>query len=411
MRGLEGLRLALRALTTNKLRSILTMLGIIIGVGAVITLMSAGDGVQAYITEQFEAIGTNLFFIIPGSFQEQLRRPAYLTLRDAEAIADPVEAPDVLRVAPIVQGNATITTPGRDRTVQVQGITPAYALVRSWPTRSGQFITAADERARNRVAVLGTATAQYFFPDTPNPTGEIIRINGSPFHVIGILEERGGSSFQNEDDVVLIPLSTALSRIFPRRTNTGEPQLTMIYVQTVSEERMNAAIEEVSQVLRRRHRIAPGDPDDFTAISQSDIIGTFQQITGVLTVFLGAIAGISLLVGGIGIMNIMLVSVTERTREIGLRKAVGARRRDILWQFLTESVMLSTFGGGIGIALGAAGAQAISYVLRDEGFRAVMTIGAVALATLFSAAVGLFFGIYPAQRAAGLNPIDALRYE
>ena len=174
---------------------------------------------------------------------------------------------------------------------------------------------------------------------------------------------------------------------------------------------MSAAIEEVSQVLRRRHRIAPGDPDDFTAISQSDIIGTFQQITGVLTVFLGAIAGISLLVGGIGIMNIMLVSVTERTREIGLRKAVGARRRDILWQFLTEAVMLSTFGGGIGIALGAAGAQAISYVLRDEGFRAVMTIGAVMLATLFSAAVGLFFGIYPAQRAAGLNPIDALRYE
>ncbi len=411
MRGLEGLRLALRALTTNKLRSTLTMLGIIIGVGAVITLMSVGEGVQAYITDQFEAIGTNLFFIIPGSFQEELRRPAYLTLRDAEAIADPVEAPDVLRVAPMVQGNATITTPGRDRTVQVQGITPAYALVRSWPTRSGQFITAADEQARNRVAVLGTSTAQYFFPDTPNPTGEIIRINGSPFRVIGILEERGGSSFQNEDDVVLIPLSTALSRIFPRRTNTGEPRLTMIYVQAVSEERMSAAIEEVSQVLRRRHRIAPGDPDDFTAISQSDIIGTFQQITGVLTVFLGAIAGISLLVGGIGIMNIMLVSVTERTREIGLRKAVGARRRDILWQFLTEAVMLSTFGGGIGIALGAAGAQAISYVLRDEGFRAVMTIGAVMLATLFSAAVGLFFGIYPAQRAAGLNPIDALRYE
>ena len=411
MRGPEGLRLALRALTTNKLRSTLTMLGIIIGVGAVITLMSVGEGVQAYITDQFEAIGTNLFFIIPGSFQEELRRPAYLTLRDAEAIADPVEAPDVLRVAPMVQGNATITTPGRDRTVQVQGITPAYALVRSWPTRSGQFITAADEQARNRVAVLGTSTAQYFFPDTPNPTGEIIRINGSPFRVIGILEERGGSSFQNEDDVVLIPLSTALSRIFPRRTNTGEPRLTMIYVQAVSEERMSAAIEEVSQVLRRRHRIAPGDPDDFTAISQSDIIGTFQQITGVLTVFLGAIAGISLLVGGIGIMNIMLVSVTERTREIGLRKAVGARRRDILWQFLTEAVMLSTFGGGIGIALGAAGAQAISYVLRDEGFRAVMTIGAVMLATLFSAAVGLFFGIYPAQRAAGLNPIDALRYE
>jgi putative ABC transport system permease protein len=408
---LEGFRLALKALTTNKLRSALTMLGIIIGVGAVITLMSVGDGVQAYITDQFEAIGTNLFFVIPGSFQEQLRRPAYLTLRDAEAIDDPIEAPDVLRVAALVQGTATVTTPGKDRTVQVSGVTPEYALVRSWPTRIGQFITAADDQARGRVAVLGTSTASYFFPDTPNPTGEIVRINGSPFRVIGVLEERGGSSFQNEDDVVLIPLSTALSRIFPRRTTTGEPRLSLIYVQAVSEDRMNAAIEEVSQILRQRHRIAPGEPDDFTTISQSDIIGTFQQITSVLTVFLGAIAGISLLVGGIGIMNIMLVSVTERTREIGLRKAVGARRRDILWQFLTEAVMLSTFGGSIGIALGAAGAAAISYALREDGFSAVITVSAVMLATLFSAAVGLFFGIYPAQRAAALNPIDALRYE
>jgi putative ABC transport system permease protein len=408
---LEGFRLALKALTTNKLRSALTMLGIIIGVGAVITLMSVGDGVQAYITDQFEAIGTNLFFVIPGSFQEQLRRPAYLTLRDAEAIDDPIEAPEVLRVAALVQGTATVTTPGKDRTVQVSGVTPEYALVRSWPTRIGQFITAADDQARGRVAVLGTSTASYFFPDTPNPTGEIVRINGSPFRVIGVLEERGGSSFQNEDDVVLIPLSTALSRIFPRRTTTGEPRLSLIYVQAVSEDRMNAAIEEVSQILRQRHRIAPGEPDDFTTISQSDIIGTFQQITSVLTVFLGAIAGISLLVGGIGIMNIMLVSVTERTREIGLRKAVGARRRDILWQFLTEAVMLSTFGGSIGIALGAAGAAAISYALREDGFSAVITVSAVMLATLFSAAVGLFFGIYPAQRAAALNPIDALRYE
>ena len=411
MKLLEGFRLALKALTTNKLRAALTMLGIIIGVGAVITLMSVGEGVQSYITDQFEAIGTNLFFVIPGSFQEQLRRPAYLTLKDAEAMSDPIEAPDVLRVAPLVQGSATVTTPGKDRTVEVSGVTPPYALVRNWPMRSGLFITAVDEQARGRVAVLGTSTATYFFPDTPDPTGEIVRINGSPFRVIGVLEERGGSNFRNEDDVILIPLSTALSRIFPRRTNTGEPRLSLVYVQAVSEDRMNAAIEEVSQILRRRHRITPGEPDDFTAISQSDIIGTFQQITGVLTVFLGAIAGISLLVGGIGIMNIMLVSVTERTREIGLRKAVGARRRDILWQFLTEAVMLSTFGGSLGIALGAAGAMAISYFLREDGFSAVITVSAVLLATLFSAAVGLFFGIYPAQRAAALNPIDALRYE
>ena len=306
MKLLEGVRLALRALTTNKLRSALTMLGIIIGVGAVITLMSVGEGVQAYITNQFEAIGTNLFFVIPGSFQQQLQRPAYLTLKDADAIADPVAAPDVLRVAPLVQGTATVTTPGYDRSVTVDGVTPEYEQVRNWPTTTGQFISSADEQARGRVAVLGSSTAAYFFPETPDPTGEIIRINGSPFRVIGVLEKRGGSSFQNEDDVILIPLSTALSRIFPRRTNTGEPRLSLIYVQATSEGRMNAAISEVSIILRQRHRIGPGQPDDFTAISQADLVGTFQQITGVLTTFLGAIAGISLLVGGIGIMNIML---------------------------------------------------------------------------------------------------------
>lgn len=411
MKFLEGIRLALRALTTNKLRSALTMLGIIIGVGAVITLMSVGEGVQAYITSQFESIGTNLFFVIPGSFEQELDRPAYLTLEDAEALANPVDAPDVLRVAPLVQGSARITTPGKERVLEVSGVTPDYGPVRAWDVTIGQFITPTDEDTRGRVALLGADTADYFFPDVPNPVGEVIRIDGAPFRVIGVLEEKGGNNFRNEDDVVLIPLSTALSRIFPRRTNRGEPRVSFIYVQAVAEDRMNAAIEEVSQILRQRHQIAPGQPDDFTAISQSDLIGTFQQITGVLTVFLGAIAGISLLVGGIGIMNIMLVSVTERTREIGLRKAVGARKRDILMQFLTEAVMLSMFGGGIGILVGAGGASAISYFLREDGFQAVMTVSAVLLATLFSAAVGLFFGIYPAQRAAGLNPIDALRYE
>jgi putative ABC transport system permease protein len=408
---LESIRLALKALGANKLRSVLTMLGIIIGVGAVITLMSVGEGVQAYITQQFQSIGTNLFFLIPGSFEQELKRPAYLTVKDAEALEDAVEAPDVLRVAPLIQGSASVTVPGKERRVEVSGVTPAYSAVRDWDPRVGTFLTPSDDQGRARVAVLGQSTADYFFPNSPDPSGEIVRINGVPFRVIGVLEERGGSQFRNEDEVILIPLNTALSRIFPRRTNRGEPRLSFIYVQAVSEDRMNAAIEEVSQILRSRHRIAPGEPDDFTAISQSDIIGTFEQITGVLTVFLGAIAGISLLVGGIGIMNIMLVSVTERTREIGLRKAVGARKRDILWQFLTEAIMLSMVGGLIGILLGATGAQIVSYVLRDEGFRAVITVGAVTLASFFSAAVGLFFGIYPAQRAAALNPIDALRYE
>ncbi|HQE92276.1 MAG TPA: ABC transporter permease [Anaerolineae bacterium] len=411
MKFWESLRLALKALTTNKMRAALTMLGIIIGVGAVITLMSAGEGVQAYITRQFQSIGSNLFFIIPGSFEQELKRPAYLTLKDAEALRNVVEAPHVLRVAPLLQGTARITTPGKDKTVNVNGVTEDYAIIRDWPTRLGTFITATDNQGQTRLAVLGQKTAAYFFPDLPDPSGEVIRINGVPFRVVGVMEERGGSNFGSEDEVVFIPLNTALSRIFPRRTNTGEPRLTFIYVQAVAEDRMNAAIEEVTQILRQRHRIAPGDPDDFTAISQSEILGTFQQITGVLTVFLGAIAGISLLVGGIGIMNIMLVSVTERTREIGLRKAVGARKRDILAQFLTEAVMLSLVGGIIGILFGAGGATVVSYLLRAEGFHAVITVDAVLLATLFSAGVGLFFGIYPAQRAAALNPIDALRYE
>ena len=411
MKILESARLALRALTANKLRSALTMLGIIIGVGAVITLMSVGEGVQAYITDQFQSIGTNLFFIIPGSFEQELDRPAYLTLKDAQALADPLQAPDVQRVAPLIQGTAQITTPGKERRLEVSGVTPNYNLVRDWNTISGTFISEPDDQARNRVTVLGKDAADYFFPNNPSPLGEIVRINGVPFRVIGIMAERGGNNFQNEDESVFIPLNTALTRIFPRRTNRGEPRVSFIYIQAVNEARMEAAIAEVSQILRQRHRIAPGQPDDFTAISQDDIIGTFEQITSVLTVFLGAIAGISLLVGGIGIMNIMLVSVTERTREIGLRKAVGARKRDILWQFLIEAVMLSMFGGGLGILLGAGGATAISYFLRGEGFRAVITLSAIILATAFSAAVGLFFGIYPAQRAAGLNPIDALRYE
>ncbi len=411
MKFLESLRLAMKALAANKLRAALTMLGIIIGVGAVITLMSAGEGVQAYITKQFQSIGSNLFFIIPGSFEQELKRPAYLTLKDAEALRNVAEAPHVLRVAPLLQGSGRVTTPGKDKVVDVNGVTEDYAAVRDWGTSVGAFITAADNQGQARIAILGKKTADYFFPDLPDPSGEVIRINGVPFRVAGVMEERGGSNFRSEDEVIFIPLNTALSRIFPRRTNTGEPRLTFIYVQAVSEDRMDAAIEEVAQILRQRHRIAPGDPDDFTAISQSEILGTFQQITGVLTVFLGAIAGISLLVGGIGIMNIMLVSVTERTREIGLRKAVGARRRDILAQFLTEAVMLALTGGIIGILLGATGAAIVSYMLRNEGFRAIVTLNAVLLATAFSAAVGLFFGIYPAQRAAALNPIDALRYE
>ncbi len=411
MNLLNSLRIALKALTVNKLRAGLTMLGIIIGVGAVITLLSVGEGVQAYITQQFQSIGTNLFFVIPGSMSGELNRPAYLTIRDVAALLDPELAPDVLRVSPVVQGGGQLSIPGRDKSTEVRGVTPEYTAVRDWQPDVGQFFTDADNQSQARVVVLGKIVAESLFPDNPRPLDEIVRINGVPFRVIGVMAERGGSSFGSEDDCVIIPLNTALARIFPRRTPQGEPRVSAIYVQAITGDRIEAAITEVSAILRDRHRIAPGELDDFSIISQSDLIGTFEQITGVLTVFLGAIAGISLLVGGIGIMNIMLVSVTERTREIGLRKAVGARKHDILAQFLSEAVVLSMAGGFIGIALGTSGALLISQLLRDEGFAAVITADAVLLATLFSAAVGLFFGIYPAQRAASLNPIDALRYE
>ncbi len=411
MKLLESLRLALRALAANKLRAALTMLGIIIGVGAVITLLSVGQGVQTYITEQFQSIGTNLFFVIPGSFQQELDKPAYLTLKDARALSDPVQAPDILRVAPSVSGSGTVSIPGEEKNTEVNGVTPEFSIVRDWRPVYGTFISPSDEQAQARVVVLGKIVADRLFPNNPNPVGQIVRVEGIPFRVIGVMEERGGSSFRSEDDAVFLPLSTALSRIYPRRTPKGEPSLSVLYVQAINGDRVDAAITEASQILRQRHRIAPGEPDDFSTISQSDLIGTFEQITSVITVFLGAIAGISLLVGGIGIMNIMLVSVTERTREIGLRKAVGAQRRDILWQFLIEAMLLSLVGGGIGILLGSAGSTVISLLLQDQGFNAVITFSSIALATLFSAAVGLFFGIYPAQRAAALNPIDALRYE
>jgi putative ABC transport system permease protein len=277
----------------------------------------------------------------------------------------------------------------------------------------GSFLDDQDVNSRSRVAVIGSRIAERFFGETATyPVGASIKINNIPFRVIGVLEERGGTGGPggNQDEVVMVPMSTAHERLFPRFHNRkGEPMLSVVYAQVVSEDRMDAASQEISELLRERHDIRFQDEDDFTVINQQDLLSIFGQITNVLTIFLGAIAGISLLVGGIGIMNIMLVSVTERTREIGLRKAVGAKRRDILLQFLIESVVLSLIGGLLGIALGASGAIGISR-LQDD-LVAIVTPQSIALATGFSAAVGLFFGIYPATRAARLNPIEALRYE
>ena len=415
----EQLRVALRALSVNKLRSSLTMLGIIIGVGAVITLLSVGQGVQNLVTGQLQSIGTNLLFVVPGNMsdsQMQARSGGFqqMTLADAIAIGDPVNAPDVVAVAPELMSSAEVSYGKKTVRVNTSGVTPVYETVRNFPVTDGRFISETDINSKARVAVIGSRIAERLFTEQGlYPLGASIKVNNVPFKVVGVLESKGGGGGMmggNQDEVVLVPLSTAHERLFQRNHNSrGEPLVSVAYAQVVSEDRMSDAADEIGALLRDRHDIAFQDDDDFSVINQRDLVAIFGQITGVLTIFLGAIAGISLLVGGIGIMNIMLVSVTERTREIGLRKAVGAKRRDILLQFLIESVVLSLLGGLLGIAIGALGAYAISTLQTD--LTAVVTPQSILLATGFSAAVGLFFGIYPATRAARLNPIEALRYE
>ena len=409
----------MRGLSANKLRSALTMLGIIIGVGAVITLLSVGEGVQNLITSQLQSAGTNLLIVLPvniddsagqgGQFQTRSFEPS-LTLSDLQAVRDPFNVPDVVAAAPEVDTRSTVSYQKNSASLQISGVTPEYETVRNSQADIGAFISQQDVDTRARVVVLGVRAMERLFEPGDYPIGRTIKIDRIPFTVIGVLEEKGGGAFGSEDDIIYAPLSTVQERLAPNlRNSRGEPLLSVVYAQVVSEDRMSEARTQIEDLLRVRHNIQFRDDDDFSVINQADLIAIFGQITGVLTIFLGAIAAISLLVGGIGIMNIMLVSVTERTREIGIRKAVGARRKDILSQFLIEAVVLSLIGGLCGILLGWAGAMLISQLQSD--LTAVVTIQSIALAVGFSAAVGLFFGIYPATRAASLNPIDALRYE
>jgi putative ABC transport system permease protein len=416
----ESFLVALAGLTANKLRSILTVLGIVIGVGAVITLVSVGEGVQDFVAEQFEGIGTNLLFVTPdfgdsGGFASQANTTIVntLTLDDARALDDPFRVPDAIAVVPEVQGIVQVVAGKRFANTLAYGTTPDYPEVRNFLPVVGGFFTEGDLERSGRTAVLGQTVVEALFPDQAYPVGRTIEINGARFQVVGIMEEKGEAGPQDQDDVIFVPLTTARRWLFPQRDQSGDDLVDVIYVQARSEDRMDEATQQVAEVLRERHGITFRDEDDFFIFSQEEILDLFSQITGVLTIFLAAIAGISLLVGGIGIMNIMLVSVTERTREIGLRKAVGAKRRDVLAQFLVEAVVLSMVGGMMGILLGAVGARVISFVAQNAGqeFQALVSLRAVLIATLFSAAVGLFFGIYPARRASLLNPIDALRYE
>ncbi|HEY9089259.1 MAG TPA: ABC transporter permease [Anaerolineaceae bacterium] len=399
---------ALESLGANKLRSGLTILGIVIGVAAVIAMLAVGAGAQNTITGSISGIGSNLIFVFQGGMSDSVRNPKPLTVNDAEALRDVFAAPDIEAVAPVIQGNAEITYNREATQTQIFGVTPEYATVRSYELIEGELINSEHILGRSSVALIGPDVADALFDRREGVTGETIRIEGQPFRVLGVLAPKGGSSFGSQDNVILLPFSTAQTRLIRR----SRERVDVIFIQAVSADAVDRASQQASEILRQRHRITLGE-DDFTVFTQQDFVATAQTITNVLTVFLGGIAAISLLVGGIGIMNIMLVSVTERTREIGLRKALGARRRDILIQFLSESSLLSLIGGLIGIGLGWLIAFVVGRIAAASGTDLNPAVGldAILLATIFSTAVGLFFGLYPANRAASLEPVEALRYE
>jgi len=418
---LQSIRVALGALAANKLRGGLTMLGVIIGVAAVIALMSLGKGAQAQITERVQSLGSNLVFITPGRAPQQGPARAgpggaqTLSDEDAQAIEQELGGTLVVGVAPErVVGGTQLIYSGQNVQTRIMGVTPSYEDVRNFHVATGDFITDTQIESAARVIVLGSGVAETLFGDE-DPIGQTLRAStfgrsGANLRVIGVMETKGSSGgFQNLDDQAFVPLSTAATRLQPARNARAAEMVSTITVQVVSEDEVDHAIQTIAELLRTRHRVSE---DDFVISSQKDFLATVNQVTGLFTAFLGAIAGISLVVGGIGIMNIMLVSVTERTREIGIRKAVGAKRRDILSQFLVEAIVVSVAGGLFGILIGAGISRLVSQMdLNGQTIPSIVAPDAVLLAFSVSAAVGLFFGIYPAMRASRLNPIEALRYE
>jgi putative ABC transport system permease protein len=404
----ENFRMALIGLRSNKLRAALTMLGITIGVAAVIVLVSIGQAVDAYVRNQFLSLGSNLVIVFGAEDDQGVFNR--LTMEDAEALGDIFRVPDALLVMPQRSLTLPVTFEGRETDVRILGVTTDYLAIRSRSIVAGRFFDQADMDGMGRVALVGQDALERLFPADLYPIGQSIRIGDITFTVEGVLNKVGAAGFGvSDDDLIVVPMSTLQTRLSGERLVTGDRPIGSILVQARNGDSIDSLTQQIREVLREEHRITFRDEDDFEIFTQTDLLASLGSITGLLTVFLGMIAGISLLVGGIGIMNIMLVTVTERTREIGLRKAVGAQKRDILMQFLTEATVLSLVGGGIGVLIATGGTALISAAIPD--LTASVQPSSVLLATLISVMIGVFFGSYPANRAAGLNPIDALRYE
>ena len=402
---LATLKIALRALRRNTLRTLLTMLGIIIGVGAVIAMVAIGNGAKAQVEAQIAALGQNVILVLSGNvsrggFSMGFGSAGTLTKEDYEALRK--EIPGIAGVSPEVRSFAQLAAGNQNINTQVQGVSEDYVDIRAWPVANGANFTETDVRNATKTALIGKTTAQTLFGDA-DPIGQVIRIKSAPFTIVGELSPKGMSMMgSDQDDIVLVPYTSAMVRLSSATTFRS------FNVQAASAKMLPEVQNQISELLRQRHRIGEGRDDDFIVRTQQEISDTATATSKIMTVLLGSIAGVSLLVGGIGIMNIMLVSVTERTREIGVRLAVGARGHDILMQFLIEAVTLSLLGGVIGILLGVGGARLVS---KQLGWNTLVSADSILTAFAFSAAIGVFFGFYPARKAAQLDPIDALRYE
>jgi len=410
MNVLGLLRVAMRALAVNKLRSALTMLGIIIGVAAVIVMIAVGAGAQARVEEQIRSLGSNLLLILSGTTTAGGVRMGFgsnLTISEDDAAAISRDIPEVL-AAPALRGTAQIVWGNQNWSTVIFGVTPEYLEVRQWELADGMAFDASDMAGAAKVCLIGQTVARQLFGGV-NPIGQQIRVRRVPFTVVGVLEGKGQSMMgTDQDDLVLMPISTARKRVLGASNLAKQRSVSTIWVKVRDGTSMKAGEEQVRSLLRQRHRLQPGQDDDFSLRNLEEVAATQEASSRVLALLLAAVASVSLVVGGIGIMNIMLVSVTERTREIGLRMAVGARTRDILGQFLVEAVTLSLIGGLAGVALGVAAAFGVAQL---AGWRILLAPESVLLAVAFAFAIGVFFGFYPARKAARLNPVEALRFE